>query len=111
MKVRVFLAVSLAALMIACGRNNVVPAGDLLTPVAPSAAITTTNALGMPGREDIVVNMQDACDPDTFNEPLYMTQRWRKVENPLLETVCAEDNVDYFNQNLFPLPEADKPDF
>ena len=35
-------------------------------------------------------------DPDTFNEPLYMTQRWRKVENPLLETVCAEDNVDYF---------------
>jgi hypothetical protein len=50
-------------------------------------------------------------DPDTFNEPLYMTQRWRKVDNPLLETVCAEDNVDYFNQNLFPLPEADKPDF
>jgi hypothetical protein len=50
-------------------------------------------------------------DPDTFNEPLYMTQRWRKVANPLVETVCAEDNVDYFHQNLFPLPEADKPDF
>lgn len=50
-------------------------------------------------------------DPDTFNEPLYMTQRWRKVPNPLVETVCAEDNVDYFHQNLFPLPEADKPDF
>jgi hypothetical protein len=28
-----------------------------------------------------------------------------------LETVCAEDNFDYFNQNLFPIPEADKPDF
>jgi hypothetical protein len=50
-------------------------------------------------------------DPDTFNEPMYMIQRWRKVDNPLLETVCAEDNFDYFNQNLFPLPEADKPDF
>ena len=50
-------------------------------------------------------------DPDTFNEPLYMTMRWRKVANPLLETVCAEDNVDYFNQNLFPLPEAERPDF
>src|SRR5216684_349569 len=50
-------------------------------------------------------------DPDTFNEPLSMTMRWRKVANPLLETVCAEDNVDYFNQNLFPLPEADRPDF
>jgi hypothetical protein len=50
-------------------------------------------------------------DPDTFNEPLYMTMRWRKVDNPLLETVCAEDNVDYFHQNLFPMPEAGKPDF
>ena len=68
MKVRVFLAVPLAALMIACGRNNVAPAGDLLTPVAPSAAISTTNALGTPGREDVVVNIQDACDPDTFNQ-------------------------------------------
>src|SRR5229473_4154157 len=50
-------------------------------------------------------------DPDTFNEPLHMMQRWRKVRNPLLETVCAENNVDHFHQNLFPLPEADKPDF
>ena len=50
-------------------------------------------------------------DPDTFNEPLHMVQRWRQVPNPLLETVCAEDNFDYFNQNLFPLPQADKPDF
>jgi hypothetical protein len=50
-------------------------------------------------------------DPETFNEPLNMTMRWRKVANPLLETVCAEDNVDYFHQNLFPMPEAAKPDF
>ena len=50
-------------------------------------------------------------DPDTFNEPLHMVQRWRKVDNPLLETVCAENNFDYFNQNLFPIPEAAKPDF
>jgi hypothetical protein len=50
-------------------------------------------------------------DPDTFNEPLHLMQRWRKVKNPLLETVCAENNGDYFHQNLFPLPEADRPDF
>jgi len=50
-------------------------------------------------------------DPDTFNEPLHMVQRWRKVNNPMLETVCSENNVDYFNQNLFPIPEATKPDF
>jgi hypothetical protein len=50
-------------------------------------------------------------DPDAFNEPLHMTQRWRKVNNPLLETVCAENNEDHFNQGLFPMPQAAKPDF
>ena len=50
-------------------------------------------------------------DPDTFNEPLTMQQRWFKVDAPMRETVCAENNLDYFNQGLFPVPEADKPDF
>ena len=50
-------------------------------------------------------------DPDTFNEPLHLRQGWRKVDNLRLETACAENNEDYFHQNLFPIPEADKPDF
>ena len=50
-------------------------------------------------------------DPDTFNEPLYMVQRWRKVRNTQAESVCAENNGDYFHLNLFPIPQADKPDF
>jgi hypothetical protein len=50
-------------------------------------------------------------DPDTFNEPLHLVQRWRNVENPLLETACAENNEDYFHQNLVPIPQADQPDF
>jgi hypothetical protein len=52
-------------------------------------------------------------DPDTFNGTLTMMQVWRKVKNELLETVCAENNNDslFFNQKLFPIPEADKPDF
>ena len=50
-------------------------------------------------------------DPDTFNEPLTMMQRWRRVPNPLLETVCAENNVDPFQHNLHPIPEATKVDF
>jgi len=40
-----------------------------------------------------------------------MVQRWRKVPNPLLETVCAENNADHFEQGLFPIPQANKPDF
>jgi len=71
--VRVALAISLAALMVACDRNGV--ADKPLTPVGPSAAIATTNgvstvgARATEGRQDVVVNMQDACDPDTFNAP------------------------------------------
>src|SRR5207253_2547466 len=50
-------------------------------------------------------------DPDTFNEQLHLFQVWRKVKNPLLETVCAENNEDPFNLNLYPLPQAKTPDF
>jgi hypothetical protein len=50
-------------------------------------------------------------DPDTFNEPLTMRQEWFKVNAPMGETVCAENNFDFFHQNLFPMPEAAKSDF
>jgi hypothetical protein len=50
-------------------------------------------------------------DPETFNAPLAMTRRWFKVNAPMLETVCAENNGDFFNQNLFPQPEAKGADF
>jgi hypothetical protein len=50
-------------------------------------------------------------DPDTFNEPLYLARRWRKVPNLLHEMVCAENNGDHFGLNLFPIPQADTPDF
>jgi hypothetical protein len=50
-------------------------------------------------------------DPDAFSEPLHMIKRWRKATNPGVETVCAENNGDHFNKNLFPIPEAKTPDF
>jgi hypothetical protein len=50
-------------------------------------------------------------DPDTFHEPLTMKQRWIKTDGTLQETVCAENNHDYFSQNLFAVPTAEKPDF
>jgi hypothetical protein len=50
-------------------------------------------------------------DPGTFNEPLTMKQRWAKTNGSMQETVCAENNQDFFHQNLFPVPTADKPDF
>ena len=52
-------------------------------------------------------------DPDTFKEPLHMTQHWFRVDLPMRETVCAENNNDnnYFNQKLVPIPEDTTPDF
>jgi hypothetical protein len=50
-------------------------------------------------------------DPDTFNEPMYMMARWRKHFAPWQEFICAENNGDRFNHNLFPIPEAKTPDF
>jgi hypothetical protein len=50
-------------------------------------------------------------DPETFNAPLNMQEQWFKVNAPMAETVCAENNDDFFHQNLFPLPEAKTPDF
>jgi hypothetical protein len=50
-------------------------------------------------------------DPEALNEPLTMQQRWTKVNEPMGESICAENNLDFFNQNLFPIPEASRPDF
>lgn len=50
-------------------------------------------------------------DPDAYNGPLTMTQRWFKFRGPMLETVCSENNDDHFSQGLFDVPQADKADF
>jgi hypothetical protein len=50
-------------------------------------------------------------DPDALNEPMYMMARWRKQAGPWQEFICAENNDDRFNHNLFPLPQAATPDF
>ncbi len=51
-------------------------------------------------------------DPDTFNGPLTLKEIWRRNDVPIEESVCAEDGgVDHFQQNLYPIPQADKADF
>ena len=50
-------------------------------------------------------------DPETFNAPITMQQRWTKVNGRFAESICAENNLDFFNQNLHPIPQANTPDF
>jgi hypothetical protein len=51
-------------------------------------------------------------DPGAFAMPWTAIQRYRRVETgPLAEMACAENNGDYFNHGMEPIPQADKPDF
>ena len=50
-------------------------------------------------------------DEGTFNEPMYMTKRWRRDPNVWAESICAENNIDPFNVNLVPPPQAAQQDF
>ena len=50
-------------------------------------------------------------DPDAYNAPITMLRTWFKVNGPMLETICAENNGDMFRQNLYPIPQAKTPDF
>jgi hypothetical protein len=45
-------------------------------------------------------------DPDAFTAPWSVVQRYDRIEQPMSEEVCAENN-----QQFFPIPVASKPDF
>jgi len=47
-------------------------------------------------------------DLDTFNEPWSGTRRYRRVQQPMLEEVCAENNQHLFDYHI---PVANQPDF
>jgi hypothetical protein len=51
-------------------------------------------------------------DPGAFNMTWSALQRWRLVERPLVENLCAENNLDPFGHyDDHPIPQAATPDF
>jgi hypothetical protein len=50
-------------------------------------------------------------DPGAFTTPWDAIQRYRRVDAPIMEIACAENNGDMFHQDLDPMPQADRPDF
>jgi hypothetical protein len=51
-------------------------------------------------------------DLGAFTTPWRGTQRFALSErSPLLESVCAENNANYFNYDVDPMPVASRPDF
>ena len=47
-------------------------------------------------------------DPDTYYEPWSGIRRYRRVQEQMVEEVCAENNAQLFD---YQIPVADKPDF
>jgi hypothetical protein len=51
-------------------------------------------------------------DPGAFTAPLDVSQRYVRSEKAtLVESICAENNANYFNVEIEPTPSAVKPDF
>jgi hypothetical protein len=52
-------------------------------------------------------------DPGAFTMKWSATQRWRRQQRPYIESICAENNnnYNYFNLRVDPIPEAAKADF
>jgi hypothetical protein len=51
-------------------------------------------------------------DEGAFTSPWEASQRFARVEGPpFREMICAENNANYYNYELDPIPQADKPDF
>jgi hypothetical protein len=71
MPIRTLIIVGSIAVMAACTRGGM---SSALSPVGPSSATTLDGvdaasgaAPTFQGRQDVLVTMHDACDPDTFN--------------------------------------------
>lgn len=56
------MALAVLVTVTGCGRGGARPADQPITPLVPSALNATAQA-----REAVLVNMLDACDPETFN--------------------------------------------
>ena len=60
-------------------------------------------------RLDVTLSVDDS---GTFNMPWSARQTYtRSHEEPMLETICAENNSVIFDAAVSPIPQASKPDF
>jgi hypothetical protein len=50
-------------------------------------------------------------DPGAFTTPWSAVQRFRRIPREWTEDICAENNFDFLQYEVVPLPHADKPDF
>jgi hypothetical protein len=57
---------------------------------------------------EVMISVEDAS---AFTTPWSAMQRFRRVSREWSEDVCAENNFDFLQYEVAPLPQAAKPDF
>ena len=58
---------------------------------------------------EVVIQVEDE---GAFTTPWSAIRRFRRFEDrPLIETVCPENNENYFGYDVMPMPQDDTPDF
>jgi hypothetical protein len=55
--------------------------------------------------------MMSVDDPGAFTTPWSAMQRFRRVPREFSEDICAENNFDFLQYEVAPLPQAAQPDF
>jgi hypothetical protein len=62
------------------------------------------------GGKQLQVNLT-VEDPGAFTAPWSASQLYNRADQEMLESVCAENNGEYFSYGVAPIPQAGKPDF
>ena len=80
-----------------------------LTPHTEQLHVVERYKLLNSGKAMEVLIMVD--DPGAFTMPWSAVQRFRRVPRDWTEDICAENNFDFLQYEVVPLPQASKPDF
>jgi hypothetical protein len=84
---------------------------NLRTPHTPRMHVVERYKISADVRAmDATATVEDSGD---FTTAWSATQHWRRVQQPIQESICAENNnnYNYFGLNIDPIPEASNPDF
>jgi hypothetical protein len=92
------------------GLNDKTFVDNYRTPHTTALHVTERFKLIDGGRTiDVSVHVEDR---GAFTTAWNAIQRYRRVDDePMAEMVCAENNAGYFNYDVVPIPQAERPDF
>jgi len=87
------------------GLNNKTFLDTYRTPHSDKLHVTERWKMADHDTLDVVIRIED---PEAYNQPFSVMQRYRRVQQSYVEQVCAENNGHFFGERI---PTANKSDF